>query len=92
MFPPVSLVPGPRRPDRHAGGRAEEDLPARPGHNGAKGGRTGDGPAPVREQLLSRLSESVPVGLFELDMAGHVAFTNDRMPRHRRHLVPTWRR
>lgn len=32
-----------------------------------------------REQLLSRLSESVPVGLFELDMAGHVAFTNDRM-------------
>ena len=32
-----------------------------------------------REQLLSRLSESVPVGLFEVDMAGHVAFTNDRM-------------
>jgi diguanylate cyclase (GGDEF)-like protein/PAS domain S-box-containing protein len=32
-----------------------------------------------REQLLSRLSESVPVGLFELDMAGNVAFTNDRM-------------
>jgi diguanylate cyclase (GGDEF)-like protein/PAS domain S-box-containing protein len=32
-----------------------------------------------REQLLSRLSESVPVGLFEIDMAGHVAFTNDRM-------------
>jgi diguanylate cyclase (GGDEF)-like protein/PAS domain S-box-containing protein len=32
-----------------------------------------------REQLLSRLSESVPVGLFELDVAGHVAFTNDRM-------------
>jgi len=32
-----------------------------------------------REQLLSRLSETVPVGLFELDMAGHVAFTNDRM-------------
>ena len=34
-----------------------------------------------REQLLSRLSESVPVGLFEIDMAGHVAFTNDRMHR-----------
>ncbi|MGD0944149.1 MAG: GGDEF domain-containing protein [Acidimicrobiales bacterium] len=32
-----------------------------------------------REQLLSRLSESVPVGLFEVDMAGHVAFTNDRV-------------
>jgi len=32
-----------------------------------------------REQLLSRLSESVPLGLFEVDMAGHVAFTNDRM-------------
>jgi diguanylate cyclase (GGDEF)-like protein/PAS domain S-box-containing protein len=32
-----------------------------------------------REQLLSRLSESVPVGLFEVDMAGHVSFTNDRM-------------
>ena len=28
---------------------------------------------------MSRLSESVPVGLFEIDMAGHVAFTNDRM-------------
>jgi diguanylate cyclase (GGDEF)-like protein/PAS domain S-box-containing protein len=33
----------------------------------------------TREQLLSRLSESVPVGLFEVDLAGHVAFTNDRM-------------
>ncbi len=32
-----------------------------------------------REQLLSRLSESVPVGLFEIDLEGHVAFTNDRM-------------
>lgn len=32
-----------------------------------------------REQLLSRLSESVPVGLFEVDLAGHIAFTNDRM-------------
>ena len=31
-----------------------------------------------REQLLSRLSESVPVGLFEVDIAGRVAFTNDR--------------
>jgi diguanylate cyclase (GGDEF)-like protein/PAS domain S-box-containing protein len=33
----------------------------------------------LREQLLSRLSESVPVGLFEIDMTGNVAFTNDRM-------------
>jgi diguanylate cyclase (GGDEF)-like protein/PAS domain S-box-containing protein len=32
-----------------------------------------------REQLLSRLSEALPIGLFEIDMAGHVAFTNDRM-------------
>ena len=33
----------------------------------------------LREQLLSRLSESVPVGLFEIDLTGNVAFTNDRM-------------
>ena len=32
-----------------------------------------------REQLLSRLSEALPIGLFEIDTAGHVAFTNDRM-------------
>jgi diguanylate cyclase (GGDEF)-like protein/PAS domain S-box-containing protein len=32
-----------------------------------------------REQLLSRLSEALPIGLFEIDMAGHVAFTNDLM-------------
>jgi len=32
-----------------------------------------------REQLLSRLSESVPVGLFEIDMEGNVAFTDDRI-------------
>jgi diguanylate cyclase (GGDEF)-like protein/PAS domain S-box-containing protein len=33
----------------------------------------------LSEQLLSRLSESVPVGLFEIDLAGHIAFTNDRI-------------
>ena len=32
-----------------------------------------------RERLLSRLPEALPVGLFEIDMAGHVTFTNDRM-------------
>lgn len=31
-----------------------------------------------REQLLSRLSESVPVGLFEVDASGGVTFSNDR--------------
>ena len=30
-----------------------------------------------REQLLSRLSETVPVGLFEIDTTGRVTFTND---------------
>ena len=30
-----------------------------------------------REQLLSRLSEALPVGLFEIDLAGRVTFTND---------------
>jgi diguanylate cyclase (GGDEF)-like protein/PAS domain S-box-containing protein len=32
-----------------------------------------------REQLLSRLPESVQVGLFEVDLAGRVAFTDDRL-------------
>lgn len=32
-----------------------------------------------REQLLSRLSEALPVGLFEIDSHGHITFTNDRM-------------
>jgi PAS domain S-box-containing protein len=32
-----------------------------------------------REQLLSRLSEVVPVGLFEIDLVGHITFSNDRM-------------
>jgi len=32
-----------------------------------------------REQLLSRLSEALPVGLFEIDGAGHITFDNDRM-------------
>ena len=30
-----------------------------------------------REQLLSRLSEAVPVGLFEIDTTGRVTFSND---------------
>jgi diguanylate cyclase (GGDEF)-like protein/PAS domain S-box-containing protein len=33
----------------------------------------------LREQLLSRLSQALPIGLFEIDLAGHIAFTNDRM-------------
>jgi diguanylate cyclase (GGDEF)-like protein/PAS domain S-box-containing protein len=32
-----------------------------------------------REQLLSRLSEALPVGLFEIDGAGRITFDNDRM-------------
>jgi len=32
-----------------------------------------------REQLLTRLSEALPIGLFEIDMAGRIRFTNDRM-------------
>ncbi len=32
-----------------------------------------------REQLLSRLSEALPVGLFEIDSAGQFTFDNDRM-------------
>lgn len=32
-----------------------------------------------REQLLSRLSEALPVGLFEIDRTGHITFDNDRM-------------
>jgi diguanylate cyclase (GGDEF)-like protein/PAS domain S-box-containing protein len=32
-----------------------------------------------REQLLSRLSETLPVGLFQIDTAGHITFTNDRL-------------
>ncbi len=33
----------------------------------------------TREQLLSRLSEVVPVGLFEIDLSGHITFRNDRI-------------
>jgi diguanylate cyclase (GGDEF)-like protein/PAS domain S-box-containing protein len=33
----------------------------------------------AREQLLSRLSDALPVGLFEIDVTGHVRFTNDRL-------------
>ena len=32
-----------------------------------------------REQLLSRLSEALPVGLFEIDRTGRITFDNDRM-------------
>jgi diguanylate cyclase (GGDEF)-like protein/PAS domain S-box-containing protein len=32
-----------------------------------------------REQLLSRLAEALPVGLFELDRSGSITFDNDRM-------------
>ena len=33
----------------------------------------------AREQILSRLSQALPIGLFEIDMGGHISFTNDRM-------------
>jgi len=33
----------------------------------------------AREQLLSRLSDALPVGLFQIDFTGHVTFTNDRL-------------
>jgi len=32
-----------------------------------------------REQLLSRLSDALPVGLFQIDTAGRITFTNDRL-------------
>jgi diguanylate cyclase (GGDEF)-like protein/PAS domain S-box-containing protein len=33
----------------------------------------------TREQLLSRLSDALPVGLFQIDVARNVTFTNDRL-------------
>lgn len=33
----------------------------------------------AREQLLSRLSDALPVGLFQVDVAGQITFTNDRL-------------
>ena len=33
----------------------------------------------AREQLLSRLSDALPVGVFQIDTTGHVTFTNDRL-------------
>jgi len=33
----------------------------------------------AREQLLSRLSDALPVGVFQIDVTRHVTFTNDRM-------------
>jgi diguanylate cyclase (GGDEF)-like protein/PAS domain S-box-containing protein len=33
----------------------------------------------AREQLLSRLSDALPVGIFQIDVRGHVTFTNDRL-------------
>jgi diguanylate cyclase (GGDEF)-like protein/PAS domain S-box-containing protein len=33
----------------------------------------------AREQLLSRLSDALPVGLFQIDTTGRVSFTNDRL-------------
>jgi diguanylate cyclase (GGDEF)-like protein/PAS domain S-box-containing protein len=34
-----------------------------------------------REQFLSRLSEALPVGVFQIDLIGHITFTNDRLHR-----------
>jgi diguanylate cyclase (GGDEF)-like protein/PAS domain S-box-containing protein len=34
-----------------------------------------------REQLLSRLSEALPVGVFQIDLTGNITFTNDRLHR-----------
>jgi diguanylate cyclase (GGDEF)-like protein len=33
----------------------------------------------ARGQLLSRLSDALPVGVFQVNLAGHVTFTNDRL-------------
>jgi diguanylate cyclase (GGDEF)-like protein len=33
----------------------------------------------ARGQLLSRLSDALPVGVFQVNMVGHVTFTNDRL-------------
>lgn len=33
----------------------------------------------AREQLLSRLSDALPVGVFQVDLNGRVTFTNDRL-------------
>jgi diguanylate cyclase (GGDEF)-like protein/PAS domain S-box-containing protein len=32
-----------------------------------------------RKQVISRLSDSLPVGLFQIDLHGHLTFTNDRL-------------
>jgi diguanylate cyclase (GGDEF)-like protein/PAS domain S-box-containing protein len=33
----------------------------------------------ARKQLLNRLSDALPVGLFQVDVSRHVSFTNDRL-------------
>jgi len=33
----------------------------------------------AREQLLSRLSDALPVGIFQIDTSGQITFTNDRL-------------
>jgi diguanylate cyclase (GGDEF)-like protein/PAS domain S-box-containing protein len=33
----------------------------------------------ARKQLISRLSDSLPVGLFQIDLCRHLTFTNDRL-------------
>jgi diguanylate cyclase (GGDEF)-like protein/PAS domain S-box-containing protein len=33
----------------------------------------------AREQLLDRLAEAIPLGLFQVDAAGNVVYTNDRL-------------
>jgi diguanylate cyclase (GGDEF)-like protein/PAS domain S-box-containing protein len=33
----------------------------------------------ARKQLLNRLSDALPVGLFQIDLSRHVTFTNDRL-------------
>jgi diguanylate cyclase (GGDEF)-like protein len=33
----------------------------------------------ARSQLLSRLSDALPVGVFQVNLSGHVTFTNDRL-------------
>ena len=56
----------------------------------------------ARSQLLSRLSDALPVGVFQVNMAGHVTFTNDRLhvivggsvcgPPSPTRWPPSWRR
>ena len=40
---------------------------------------SGEEESRARQQLMSRLSDALPVGVFQVDLAGNVTFTNDRL-------------